>query len=200
MRHARDAVHRLLEYRASPAAWARCGADAERLAALGFTLADLVQHSHVLLEHVVDGLDLTWDRLQALGFHASMLAAREHYPVSVLARAGLTAERLLRTPSVSYETLALDYKLSHEELRFLGFDAPLLMQLGMSGEHVFAALAHPHVRPRGTEWWVRTMRCTPELLEELFSRADVSCASNDDKVVYASLVVSARAVNNKHGL
>jgi len=193
---AQATVHALLAHRASPATWARCGADAERLAVLGFTLDDLVRHSKMLLEHVVDGLELDWHRLLALGFHPSLLKHRNHFPVLVLGRAGLSAERLLRCAAVTYADLR-DWRLSHEELRYLGFDGPLLMHIGMSGEDILDALAHEHVRARGVPWWVAAMRFTPELLERAFSRATVSLMSQDDKVSYASLVVTTRTAAAK---
>ena len=189
---ARDAIFSLLEHRASPSTWARCGASAEALAVAGLTLDDLVRHSTTLLEHVVDGLELTWERLQMLGFHPSLLEHRDDFPVVVLARAGLDATRLLRSCALSYKDLVDRFRLSHEELCFLGFDGAMLMQLGMQGEDILNALSHEHIRARGPAWWVKAMRMTPELLDRAFARYKVALLSNEDKVAYASLVVATR--------
>jgi len=182
-RRGRAAVFALLQARAPPSEWVRCGADATRLAALRFTLDDLVRHARVLLEDVVSGLGLTsWRDFELLGFHPSLLAHREHFPVGVLVRAGLRAAHL---GALSYATLVNTYELSHEDLCLLGFNAPALTQVGMSGEAVLDALQHAHVRERGVGWWVRAMHVTPALVDRLFTRATI--LSNDDRIAYAML-------------
>jgi hypothetical protein len=187
---ARHVVDALL--RAPPSTWARCGADAERLAVLGYTLETLVAHHAI--EELVDGLELDWPRLQALGFHAALLAKREHFPVFPLARAGLSAVTLLRSNALSYRQNASVLRaLSHEELRFLGFTAPLLVALGMDADDVLAAVAHEHIAVRGLTWWARAMACNAELLEAVFDEATVGLMSHAERVAYSSLAIACRS-------
>jgi hypothetical protein len=191
--HALGALRALLSARAPPVDWVRCGVTAERLAVLGVSLDDLVRHAGYLLEDVVEALELDWERLGALRFHPSALVHREHYPVVVLARAGLSAERLAAF-ALSYKDLVTRYSLTHEELAFLGFDAPLLVHLGMSGTDVFAALEHPHVRERGARWWTSALGATPELLARLFASTNIAALADAHKLAYVSLTAAARAL------
>lgn len=191
---ARAAVKAILAHRAPPSDWARCGADAERLAVMGYTIENLVMRHNVVLEDIVSGLNLNWKRLVILGFKPELLRHHDHFPIVVLAKAGLTATRLLRLGAMSYKTLN-DFALSHEELRYIGFDAPLLIQLGMTGEDMLDALSHEHVRVRGVEWWANTMRCNRELVTHAFrNMPPVSHSSLDDRVTYVLLVTASNAV------
>jgi len=187
----RAAVQALLDARVHPRVWAACGADAERLALLGFTLDDLVRGTNTPLEHVVAGLELDWPRLETLHFTASLFAHPRHYPVVVLVAVGATAARLMRaTPDLRYKHLAT--YLSHEEMRLLGFDAPMLIHLGMRDADVFTALRHEHVRARGCGWWVRAMRFNRALLKRTFPRKTVPLMSAEDRVLHATLALAVR--------
>ena len=189
VRAASAAVAALLEARVHPRDWRRCGADAERLSALGYDIDVVVRHYGFLLEDVLAGLGVDdWTAVRAFGFDASMLADRDHFPVVVLAAPPLrtSARELLRCTSVSYETLVDEYGLTHEELLVLGFSAPLLVALGMRGEHVFAALAHPHVRARGTAWWARALGFTAPLAAKLLPPYS-TLASEQDRAAYLEL-------------
>jgi hypothetical protein len=188
---AQTAVAAMLRAHVAPSAWPALGADAERLAVLGFTLDSLVREAEYPLEDVIAGLNLDWQRLQTLGFRPAMLADAAHYPVVALVRAGLSAARLRAWPGIEYSQLAA--WCSHEELAHLGFDAPALTALGMNGEDVLVALGHEHVRPRGVGWWVATMRFTPALLDELFPAAVVRFLPPADRRTYTELAVETRA-------
>lgn len=198
VRRARRAVSALLEQRVHPVDWPRCGASAEVLAVLGYTIDDVVRTSKILLEDVIDGLDIDEQRLRILGFHPALLAHRHHYPVGVLTKAplALSATRLLRFAPISYRTLASTYGLSHEELAALGFTAPLLMQLGMRGDDILEAVRHEHVRAHTNAqpaWWVRAMHMTPALLDAAFPSSLVTLMSMEDKITYSLLDVTTRS-------
>jgi len=188
---ARVAVARILDARAPPQALARCGADAERLATLGYTIDDLVRRESLLFEHIVPALELTWPRLLALGFHASLLRHRNAFPVSVLVNApiDLTAERLMDSFAFEYRDLE-QWGLTQEELYVLGFDAAALIQLGMRGHHVLDALTEATTAQRGARWWVKAMRYTKALHEQCFERTEPK--SSETRVAYMSLIVALR--------
>jgi hypothetical protein len=158
---------------------------------MGYTIDDLVRRESLLLEHVVPALKLDWERLIALGFHASLLRYRNAFPVSVLAASpiGMTADRLMNTFSFEYRQID-EWGLTQEELYVLGFDAPTLIQLGMRGHHVLSALCEETTQQRGVRWWRSAMRYTPALHDECFRTTRPS--TDDSRAAYMSLMVAMR--------
>ena len=180
---ARCAVDALLSMHASPADMIRCGADAERLAILGITLAYLIEDQQYTLESLCDSLISSWRSLQALGFHAEQLRDRSLYPVVTLAREPIVLDvSKLHEYNVRYETLVDEgLQLNAHELVALGYDASMLMAIGMRAKHVAHSICelvststnNGNMREAAL-WYVRAFDVTPPLFGEL--RAHVSDA------------------------
>ena len=174
----------------------RCGADAERLALLGYDVDRLARH-HFSLEEMLTGFELDWDRLLAFGFRIELLGNREHFPaVAPIDHAPLRVNyrHVLRYSAASYDSLAA-LRLSQEELYVLGFRAPLLLQLNMSGEQLARALADDDgVKARGYRWWVGAFELTRRQLDAM--PIDRRCVQQDARLqaAYAGLLLVLGAI------
>ena len=196
---ARQCVDALLDVRASPADMVRCGADAERLAVLGYTIDDLVRYSSMLFEHVVDGFALDWPRLMTLSFHPSLLEHRDAFPVIALTRPPIhmSASRMLDSFALSYRELVGRWHVTHEELYVLGFDVPTLRQIGMLGVDIIDALHDDTMRRRGVAWWAQHMHYTPALHSAAFPGNSAALLDLDGKATFASLVLHVKKAKTR---
>lgn len=156
-------IERLLALPVAPATLARCGGDWPRLAACGVTFETLVAHYE--LDELVDGLELDWRALLALGFTPFALADRARVPVVTLAehpRVRLRAPALLRAFPLRYDHLVRQLRLSVDDLLALDMDAPLQLAIGMSERDIVAACSQslaPGRRARGgVAWYYRAFR------------------------------------------
>jgi len=174
---ARAPLDRLLRTGASPHVLQRCGATAEYLALAGFTLRDLLRPAAAAaarpLSEWLDGLELDWQRLQTLRFHADDLRHHEAVPVLDLMQAPsvlLSASHLMQFP-VTADYLTRSLRLSTSELAALGFDVPLLVHLGLSGQQLVGMLladsADGGDLQRTARWYARYLRLTPGMLAHL---------------------------------
>ncbi len=88
----RERARRLIDMLIHPVYLRQCGISAELLAFCGISIDDLVlprsntikQKSHYYLEHLIDGLRLTYDDLLLLGFSVQHLRDKRHYPLIAL--------------------------------------------------------------------------------------------------------------------
>jgi len=196
---ARACVDALLKARAHPRDMQRCGADAERLAVLGYTIDDLVRRYGLPFEEVAKGLDLTWDRLVALGWHPALLEHRRDYHVVTLVEAPVlcTAERLLRTFAVAFDAGLYATGVTSEELVALGFRGPLLVQIGMRAEHVADMMRHADVVARGgAQWLCQQFDLTPEFLAAMPCTPEIMRGDIELQRGYAALTIQANDPTN----
>ena len=185
-------VHRVLNDRVPPSEWDRCGVTSERLAALGFTINDLVHHQSFLIEDVILGLDLDWERLQSLHFHPSLLKEPHAFPVIALVDPPirLTATRLMQAFPFGFHDLVVKWTLGAFELAALDFDATTLTTLGMSGTTMIDWLRRDEiVIEKGIDWWASVFRYTKPLHKRLFSDSDQRNTSMEERSIYAQLVL-----------
>lgn len=188
---AKACVDALFRAKAHPADMFRCGADAERLAALGFTIEFLVCGRNMPFDDVIAGLHLNWDKLLVLGWHPSMFRHRLEMPVVSLVKSpiSLTADELLGEFELSYDALQA-LNLTTEELCALGFRVPLLAHIGMQREHIVAALCRNDVIEHGgVSWYCKTMGLTKRLFSALPARSDLIVANRDWQTAYASVLL-----------
>lgn len=186
---ARACVEALVHTKAHPRDMARCGADAERLAVLGYTADGLVRGRGLPFEQLCEGLGLTWPRLVALGWHPSLLKHRDAYAAVTLADASITAADVLGTFAVGFDEL-YETGLTTEELLVLGFDGPLLAQIGLRREQVAAMVLQPGVMARGgAPWLCRALRLTPALWRRLPVTAPLIAGNPDLQSACASLTM-----------
>ena len=168
----------------------RCGADAGRLAVLGVTIDQLVRGHGIMLHDLARALPLTWRTLVALDWHPGLLQDRWHYPVITLVQdVGMTGQLLLETFELGYADLHA-WNVTAEELVALGFDGPLLRQLGLHREHLAAAVLEPAVAARGGAQWLCTaLHITPELWQGMDATALAGPQHPDMQGAYASIAL-----------
>jgi len=159
----------------------RCGADAERLSAIGIGIGEFMErHPTATMSAVVEGFALDWQGLVAFGWTPALLSDKVRCPVPVLVKepVALTAEKLLDSFEVSYQTLNA-LALSVEELYAFRFNAPLLAQLGMKREDVLADVTSEEVMDHGgTAWYCETMGLTKTLYKGIPYRDAVVSRKN----------------------
>lgn len=186
-------VHRILNDRVPPSEWARCGMTAERLAVLGFTVNDLVSHQSFLIEDVVTGLALDWDRLQTLHFHPSLFKEPHAFPVIALVDEPiqLTATKLMRSFPMGFNDLLVKWNLGAFELAALRFNAQLLTNIGMTSTTLFDWLHRDEIIvEKGIDWWASTFKYTLAIHERLFANASSHMFKTmEERSIYAQLVL-----------
>lgn len=148
---------RLIDARVAPSEWARCGATVGVIAALGFSIQDLVEVGNYPLEDLIAGMRLDWRALIALDFHIEMLRYKQLFPVVALVKApvSLDVDKLLVFRTTA-KHLVCTINLNAEELCVLGFTQNFLERLGMDAALKARLLADPIVKKRGGDaWWAR---------------------------------------------
>jgi len=188
---AKTCIEALIRAKANPADWPRCGADAERLAALGYTVEALVQTRRIPFDDLVAGLQLTWDKLLVLGWNPSLLRHKDAFPVVSLVKPpiSMTAMQLLGTFEMTYDSL---YRMgiTTEELCAMGFRAPMLAHIGMQKEHVVAALCQQDVIDRGgVAWYCKATGLSKTLFAALPASPGIISEHRELQSTYASLVL-----------
>ena len=187
---AKAIVHRLLDERVPPSEWRRLGVTAERLAAMGFTIDDLVVHHSLLFEDVVGALALDWSRLESLNFHPSMMAARQNYPVAVLVSepVAVSARKLMHSFALGARQLLEQWRLTSLDVAALGFDATTLAAIGMEATMLIGwLLDDANVDSRGVAWWIGQFKYTAALHRRLFTSDNARMLSPKGKAVFAQL-------------
>lgn len=150
----------IIDDRVAPSEWARCGASIGVIAALGYSIQDLVEIGNYPLEHLILGLQLDWRALIALDFHIEMLRYKQLFPVIALVKApiSMNVDRLL-VFQTSAKHLVDSLKLSAEELFVIGFTQHFLDRLGLSAALKSRLINDPVVQKRGGDaWWTRAFR------------------------------------------
>lgn len=196
----KQAVHRLLDDRVPPSEWARCGVDAERLAALGFTVADVVGHHSFLLEDVVAGLQLDWERLESMHFHPALLARNQEFPTIVFVDepVSLTATRLMRSFPLGFRQMVAEWHLGALELAALRFDARTLHAIGMSAPLLTRWLqVDATVDAKGVLWWIETFAYTQALHRKIFAGQTARMLDMESKAVYSQLALYTQPVGER---
>ena len=118
----------------------RCGVSAEFLALCRVTLQQLVCAGGYSLRSLCVALKLDWPRLLALRFHVELLRDSRNFPLVDLLRepVRLRAGTLCRHFNLNYDYLTRDLGLDPlTQLPALGFNAPLLVRLGMGVVDLF---------------------------------------------------------------
>ena len=176
----------------------RCGANAEMLALCGVSLDHLVRAARLPLRSLVDALHLTWPRLLALGFTLDHLADRAAYPLLPLMRScALDSTHVCAFPT-TYAYLRDSLRLSTSELVALGFDAPLLAYLCMSGTELVHALLADAAGGGDNEmdfharWYVDHLRITPGLLAHLHAATEATGITPAERRAWSALLAAAQ--------